>query len=117
MASASLAPIPSPAVEIRSESAALIAATVSSLTGVWQAPFALAMTQAAEPYLTWLRTTAQQAQQTAASAQAAAAAFSASARLWFLSRRSTPTGRAGAVVGHQNIRATKSCWVNRGGGT
>jgi hypothetical protein len=121
MASASLAPIPLPAVEIRSESAALIAAAVSSLTGVWQAPFALAMTQAAEPYLTWLRTTAQQSQQTAASAQAAAAAFSASARRWFLSRRSPPTGReqdgAGAVVGHQNVRATKSCRVNRCGGT
>jgi hypothetical protein len=50
MASASLAPIPSPAVEIRSESAALIAATVSSLTGIWQAPSALAVTQAVEPY-------------------------------------------------------------------
>ncbi len=77
MASTSLAPSPSQANEIRSESAALIAATVSSLTGIWQALSALAMTQAVEPYLTWLRTTAQQAQQTAASAQAVAAAFSA----------------------------------------
>jgi PPE-repeat protein len=59
------------------ESAASTAAAVSSLTGVWQGPSPLAMTQAVEPYLTWLRTTAQQAQQTAASAQAAAAAFSA----------------------------------------
>ena len=33
------------------------------------------MVQAAEPYLTWLQTTAQQAQQTASSAMAAAAAF------------------------------------------
>ena len=59
------------------ESAASTAAAVSSVTGVWQGPSALAMTQAVEPYLTWLRPTAQQSQQTAASAQAAAAAFSA----------------------------------------
>ena len=59
------------------ESAASTAAAVSSLTGVWQGPSALAMTQAVEPYLTWLRPTAQQSQQTAASAQAAAAAFGA----------------------------------------
>jgi hypothetical protein len=51
MASTSLAPSPSQANEIRSESAALIPATVSSLTGIWQASSALAMTQAAEPYL------------------------------------------------------------------
>ena len=59
------------------ESAASSAVAVSSLTGVWQGPSPLAMTQAVEPYLTWLRPTAQQSQQTAASAQAAAAAFSA----------------------------------------
>jgi PPE-repeat protein len=48
---------------------------LSSLTGAWQGPSASAMTQAVEPYLTWLRTTAQQCQQIAASAQAAVAAF------------------------------------------
>ena len=57
------------------ESGAHTAATVSSLTGAWQGPSAVAMTQAVEPYLTWLRTTAQQSQQTASSALAAAAAF------------------------------------------
>jgi PPE-repeat protein len=57
------------------ESAALTAATASSLTSAWQGPSALAMTHAVEPYLTWLRTTAQQSQQTASSALAAVAAF------------------------------------------
>ena len=57
------------------ESAASGAVAVSSLTGVWQGPSALAMTQAVEPYLTWLRTTAQQSRQTASSALAAATAF------------------------------------------
>jgi PPE-repeat protein len=51
------------------------ASVLSSLTGAWTGPSSLAMAQAVEPYLTWLRSTAQQAQQTAASAQAAAAAF------------------------------------------
>jgi PPE-repeat protein len=57
------------------ESAASSAVAVSSLTGVWQGPSALAMTQAVEPYLTWLRPTAQQSRQTASSALAAATAF------------------------------------------
>jgi hypothetical protein len=51
MGSTSVAPSPSQANEMRSESAALIAATVSSLTGIWQASSWLAMTQAVEPYL------------------------------------------------------------------
>lgn len=51
------------------------ASVVSSLTEVWNGPSASAMIQAVEPYLAWLRTLAQQAQQTAASAQAAATAF------------------------------------------
>ncbi len=50
---------------------------LSSLTEAWNGPSASAMVQAVEPYLTWLRTLAQQARQTAASAQAAAAAFAA----------------------------------------
>jgi PPE-repeat protein len=51
------------------------AATLSSLVGTWRGASSTVMVQAIEPYLAWLRTTAQQAQQTAASAQAAAAAF------------------------------------------
>lgn len=57
------------------DSAETYTAAVSSLTGSWQGPSAAAMAQAVEPYLSWLSTTAQQCQQTAASAQAAAAAF------------------------------------------
>ena len=57
------------------ESAGINVAALSSLTGAWHGPSSLAMTQAVEPYLTWLRTTAQQCQQIASSAQAAAAAF------------------------------------------
>jgi PPE-repeat protein len=59
------------------DSAGIYTGVLSSLTGAWRGPSSLAMAQAVEPYLTWLRTTAQQAQQTASSAQAAAAAFSA----------------------------------------
>jgi PPE-repeat protein len=48
---------------------------LSSLAGTWHGPSSAAMAQAVEPYVTWLRTTAQQTQQIAGSAQAAAAAF------------------------------------------
>jgi PPE-repeat protein len=51
------------------------ASVVSSVTEAWQGPSAAAMTQAAEPFVAWLRATAQQCQQVAASAEAAAAAF------------------------------------------
>jgi PPE-repeat protein len=51
------------------------AAVVSSMADTWHGPSAAAMSQSVAPYLTWLRTTAQQAQQVAASAQAAASAF------------------------------------------
>jgi PPE-repeat protein len=57
------------------ESAGINAAAVSSLNGTWQGPSAAAMTQAVEPYLAWLRTTAQQCQQMAVAAQDAVAAF------------------------------------------
>jgi PPE-repeat protein len=57
------------------EAASSTSSAVSSLTGVWQGPSASAMTQAVEAYLTWLRTTAQQSQQTASSARTAATAF------------------------------------------
>ena len=57
------------------ESAGINAATLSSLTGAWHGPSAAAMTQAVEPYLNWLRTTAQQCQQMAVAVQDAIAAF------------------------------------------
>jgi PPE-repeat protein len=56
------------------DSAESYGATLSSLVGTWHGASSTAMVQAVEPYLNWLRTTAQQVQQTAASAQAAAAA-------------------------------------------
>src|SRR5512142_3044967 len=58
-------------------SVALYSAAVSSLAESWSGPSSSAMIQAVQPYLAWMRNTAQQAQQTAASAQEAAAAFSA----------------------------------------
>jgi PPE-repeat protein len=51
------------------------APVLSSLTEAWHGPSAAAMTQAVGPYVTWLRTTAQQCQQLSSSAQVAAAAF------------------------------------------
>lgn len=58
------------------DSAENYAAALSSLGETWYGPSSAAMFQAVEPYLTWLQTTAQQAQQIASSAMAAAAAFS-----------------------------------------
>ena len=51
------------------------APALSTLTEAWHGPSAAAMTQAVGPYVTWLRTTAQQCQQLSSSAQVAAAAF------------------------------------------
>src|ERR1700710_2660659 len=51
------------------------AAAVSSMADTWHGPSSAAMSASVAPYLTWLRTTSQQAQQVAASAQAAASAF------------------------------------------
>jgi PPE-repeat protein len=51
------------------------AASLSSMDDAWYGPSSAAMFQSVTPYVTWLRTTAQQAQQTAAAAQSAAAAF------------------------------------------
>lgn len=48
---------------------------LSSLTADWTGPSSLAMAEAAQPYLTWLHATAQQAQETAASIEVATAAF------------------------------------------
>jgi PPE-repeat protein len=57
------------------ESADINSATLSSLTGAWHGPSAAAMTEAVEPYLNWLRTTAQQCQQMSVAVQDAIAAF------------------------------------------
>ncbi|MGC2653750.1 MAG: PPE family protein [Mycobacterium sp.] len=57
------------------ESAENYANALSSLAGSWRGPSSSAMTQAVQPYITWLRTTAQQSQQLSSSAQAAATAF------------------------------------------
>src|ERR1700731_2508694 len=56
------------------DSAENYGAALSSLGETWHGPSSAAMFQAVEPYVTWLQTTAQQAQQTAYSAMAAAAA-------------------------------------------
>jgi PPE-repeat protein len=52
------------------------AAVISELSGdVWQGAAALAMTRAADPYMTWLTTAARQAEQAAAQARLATLAF------------------------------------------
>lgn len=51
------------------------AAVLAGLSGGWQGPAAAAMAGAAAPYVTWLSTTAAQAEQTAAQATAAASAY------------------------------------------
>ncbi|WP_191497049.1 PPE family protein [Mycobacterium simulans] len=50
-------------------------AVLSSLSADWHGPSASAMLQAAGPYLSWLRTTAQQCRELGSSAQSAAAAY------------------------------------------
>jgi PPE-repeat protein len=57
------------------ESVPNFASVLSSLTDAWSGPSSTAMIEAVEPYLAWLRTTAQQCQQVGSSAKAAAAAF------------------------------------------
>ncbi|OBH08628.1 PPE family protein [Mycobacterium sp. E3247] len=57
-------------------SVAVYASVLSSLIESWDGSSSMAMLQAVQPYLIWLRTTAQQAQQMATSAESAAAAFS-----------------------------------------
>jgi PPE-repeat protein len=57
------------------ESASAYNSALAPLVGVWQGPSAAAMTESVEPYLAWLRSTAQQCQQAASSTEAAVAAF------------------------------------------
>lgn len=64
------------AVELEN-SVAGYTSSLSSLTEQWSGPSSMAMLQAVQPYLQWLRTTAQQTQQIAASAESAASAFTA----------------------------------------
>lgn len=51
------------------------AAVLSGLSGGWQGPAAATMAAAAAPYVTWLSTTAAQAEETAGQASAAASAY------------------------------------------
>jgi PPE-repeat protein len=53
---------------------------LSSLADAWGGPSSIAMIEAVDPYLAWVRTTAQQCEQLASSAQAAAAAFELASR-------------------------------------
>ncbi|OBG27112.1 PPE family protein [Mycobacterium sp. E3198] len=53
---------------------------LSTMTETWQGPSSAAMTQAVDPYLGWLRTTAQQCDQVGSSMQAVAAAFELACR-------------------------------------
>ncbi|SPM38423.1 hypothetical protein MNAB215_600 [Mycobacterium numidiamassiliense] len=58
------------------DTAEIYRSVLASLAGSWHGASALAMAQAAAPYVVWLNTTAVQTQQTAAAAEVAAAAFS-----------------------------------------
>ncbi|MBW0012328.1 PPE family protein [Mycobacterium sp.] len=62
------------AVELEN-SVSSYSSVLCSLAETWDGPSAAAMADAVAPYITWLRTTAQQSHQMAASAQAAATAF------------------------------------------
>lgn len=64
------------AVELEN-SVSTYASTLSSLLESWDGPSATAMLQSVQPYLLWLRETAQQSAQMATSAEAAASAFTA----------------------------------------
>lgn len=64
------------AVELEN-SVSTYASTLSSLIESWDGPSAMAMLQSVQPYLLWLRETAQQSAQLATSAETAATAFTA----------------------------------------
>ncbi|OBK90654.1 PPE family protein [Mycobacterium sp. 1165178.9] len=64
------------AVELEN-SVSTYASTLSSLIDSWDGPSAMAMLQSVQPYLLWLRETAQQSSQMATSAESAASAFTA----------------------------------------
>ncbi|OBG26817.1 hypothetical protein A5672_06410 [Mycobacterium alsense] len=56
------------------------ATVLSSLAEDWQGPSSMAMTSAVDPYITWLRTTAQQCERLASSMRAVATAFELACR-------------------------------------
>ncbi|OBF60727.1 hypothetical protein A5787_18305 [Mycobacterium sp. 852002-50816_SCH5313054-b] len=56
-------------------SAGTYTSALSTLSESWKGPSSAAMVDAVQPYVTWLRTTAQQSQQLADATQAAASAF------------------------------------------
>lgn len=60
-----------------SSAAAAYDSTLSTLAGEWSGPSSSTMTAAAEPYVTWMTSTAAQAELTAGQARAAAAAYEA----------------------------------------
>ncbi|OBF64393.1 hypothetical protein A5753_11010 [Mycobacterium sp. 852002-51971_SCH5477799-a] len=62
------------AVELEN-SVSTYASTLSTLIDSWDGPSAMAMLQSVQPYLLWLRETAQQSAQMATSAETAASAF------------------------------------------
>src|SRR5689334_17692100 len=64
------------AVELEN-SVSTYASTLSSLIDSWDGPSAMAMLQSVQPYLLWLRETAQQSSQMATLAESAASAFTA----------------------------------------
>jgi PPE-repeat protein len=64
------------AVELEN-SAAVYVSSLSSLVESWKGSSSVAMSEAVQPYLTWLRTTAQQAQQMGIGAESAAVAHTA----------------------------------------
>jgi PPE-repeat protein len=64
------------AVELEN-SASVYASSLSALVESWKGTSSVAMSQAVAPYLAWLRTTAQQAQQMAVGAESAATAHTA----------------------------------------
>lgn len=57
------------------QAASSYSSALSSLAATWHGPSSMAMIQAFEPYLAWLRTTAQQCQEIAASVETVTAAF------------------------------------------
>ncbi len=81
------------------------AAAVSSMSDTWHGPSAAAMSSSAAPFLTWLRTTSQQAQQVAASAQAAAVAFNSASAVGGPDGASArQPDAAGPAARHQRLR-------------
>jgi PPE-repeat protein len=63
------------AADLRSQAASYGSVVEGLTTGEWQGPASTSMASAAAPYVAWMNTTADQAEQTAAQAKSAAAAY------------------------------------------